>query len=67
MSATEKQVNYALYLLAEAGFDGKFMSAKFAQLGASMKERSGTVRIWVENMERHEISELITRLLDDGH
>jgi hypothetical protein len=60
--ATPKQVEYALSLLAKAGYGIRFMSSKYKNLGARMRERSGSVRSWLEGMERPEISALIDRL-----
>jgi hypothetical protein len=62
MKATEKQVSYALALLDKAGYGTRFMSAKFKELGASMRERSGSVSDWLAGMNRVEISKLIDRL-----
>lgn len=60
--ATEKQVNYALYLLNKAGYSTRFMDSHFKELGATMRERSGKVADWLSNMNRVEISRLIDRL-----
>lgn len=62
MNATEKQINYALSLLAKAGYSTRYMNASFKELGASMRERSGLVKDWLANMNRAEISALIDRL-----
>ena len=59
---TEKQVGFALRLLDGAGYSTRYMNSEFSELGATMRERSGTVRGWLEGMERHEISKLIDRL-----
>jgi hypothetical protein len=64
-SATPKQVAYALYLLDEAGYDTRYMNSSFAALGATMRERSGSVENWLESMNRVEISRLIDRLKQD--
>ena len=64
-NATPKQVRYALYLLGEAGYSTRYMDASFAALGATMRERSGTVECWLESMNRVEISRLIDRLKGD--
>ena len=63
--ATEKQVNYAIYLLAENGYSTEWMDARFSRLGAKMRERSGRVRSWLEKMERPRISQLIDDLKQD--
>jgi hypothetical protein len=60
--ATEKQVNYAMSLLAKAGYDTKFMSAKYKALGATMRERSGSVKGWLEGKSSADMSALIDAL-----
>ncbi len=60
MKNTDKQIRYALFLLGKAGYSTRFMDAKFKELGATMKERSGTVEGWLENHSN--ISGLIDRL-----
>lgn len=60
--ATKKQVNYALDLLAEAGYGTRYMNASFKALGASMRQRSGTVQAWLEGLSVSEISRLIDHL-----
>lgn len=62
VSATPKQVAYALHLLDEAGYDTRYMNSSFASLGATMRQRSGSVEHWLESMSRPEISKLIDRL-----
>lgn len=62
MNATEKQISYALSLLAKAGYSVRFMDASFKALGASMRERSGLVADWLKKMNKVEISQLIDRL-----
>lgn len=64
-SATPKQVAYALHLLDEAGYDTRYMNSSFAGLGATMRQRSGSVEHWLESMSRPEISRLIDRLKED--
>ncbi len=61
--ATDRQVRYAMRLLAEAGYSTRYMNAKFKDLGATMRERSGSVEDWVAGMNRQEASALIERLL----
>lgn len=63
--ATPKQVSYALHLLDEAGYDTRYMNSSFAVLGATMRERSGSVEGWLENMNMVEISRLIDYLKED--
>jgi len=60
--ATEKQVNYALYLLHKNGYSIRYMDASFKRLGATMRERSGMVEDWLKGMNVAEISDLIDRL-----
>jgi hypothetical protein len=60
--ATEKQVSYALALMARAGFRTDWMSSEHKALGALMRERSGRVSEWLASMDRQRISELIDRL-----
>lgn len=62
MQATEKQVSYALYLLSKNGYSTRFMNAEFKNLGASMRERSGSVADWLKNLNKVEISNLIKKL-----
>ena len=57
--ATQKQVTFALSLLAKKGYSTKFMNASFKALGATMRERSGTVEAWVAGMSVACASELI--------
>jgi len=62
--ATEKQVNYAMSLLAKAGYSTNYMNAQFSKF-ATMRERSGKVQDWLANMGRQEISQLIDRLIKE--
>jgi hypothetical protein len=62
MAATQKQINYALHLLDKAGYSTRFMSAEFKVLGATMRERSGTVERWLASRTVGEMSALIDRL-----
>lgn len=59
---SEKQIKYALHLLDKAGYSTRYMNAEFKKLGASMRERSGTVTEWLQSMSDLEISKLIDRL-----
>ena len=65
--ATQKQVNYALYLLGEAGFDTRYMGAAFKKLGANMRERSGSLEGWLKGMSTYEASQVIQTLLDKDY
>lgn len=60
--ATAKQVEYALSLLFKAGYDTRFMGSRYKNLGATMRERSGSVRGWLEGKSTAEISTLIVTL-----
>lgn len=64
---TEKQTNYILMLLAKNGYSVRYMDAQFKELGATMRERSGTVEAWVKSLNVAEASQLIDKLkrLDD--
>jgi hypothetical protein len=62
MTATAKQVAYALSLIGKAGYNTRYMDASFRALGAGMRERSGTVEAWLSRMSRPEISKLIDEL-----
>ncbi|HEV2395829.1 MAG TPA: hypothetical protein VGS27_02655 [Candidatus Sulfotelmatobacter sp.] len=58
--ATKKQVSYAWMLLRQAGYSTKCMdSAAFAELGATLRERSGTVEDWLKGMSAAKVSRLI--------
>lgn len=59
---SEKQIKYALFLLGNAGYSTNYMDSKFKELGAGMRERSGKVTDWLENMSGSEISQLISKL-----
>ena len=60
--ATDKQVRYALMLLAQAGYSTKWMNAEYRKLGATMRERSGPVVDWLANKNVAQISSLIDEL-----
>lgn len=60
--ASPKSVSYALSLLSKAGYSTRHMDSSFKDLGATMKERSGTVQNWLEKMPQPEISKLIDSL-----
>lgn len=63
MQPTPKQISYAMALLNKAGFDTRYMNASFKRLGATMRQRSGTVEGWLRSMNRVEVCNLIDRLL----
>ena len=60
--ATDHQINYALYLLSEAGYRTDWMDKTFSRLGAGMNARTGTVEVWLAGMHRTEISRVIKLL-----
>jgi hypothetical protein len=57
-----KQINYIMMLLSQRGFSTRFMSSDFKALGATMKQRSGSVQGWVESLNGAEASALIDKL-----
>ena len=62
-SATNRQVGYAVLLLRQAGYSIELIdSAPFVELGATMRERSGTVENWLKGMSAAKASRLIQRL-----
>ena len=60
--ATTKQVDYAMKLLAKNGYSTRYMNSRFSELGAPMRQRSGTVESWLSKMSSGQISSLITKL-----
>ena len=60
--ATDRQINYLMHLLAQRGYSTRFMNARYKELGATMRQRSGTVRGWLESLTIAEASVLIDRL-----
>jgi hypothetical protein len=61
--ATKRQIGYAVMLLHQAGYTTERMdSAAFAELGATMRERSGTVDNWLKGLSAAKSSRLIQRL-----
>lgn len=60
--ASEKQINFALRLLGEAGYSTRHMDARYKALGATMNERKGSVQGWLEGKSSAEISALIDSL-----
>jgi hypothetical protein len=59
---SDKQIRFAMHLLAANGYSTRYMNASFKALGATMRERSGTVEGWLAGMDRRQISSLIDRL-----
>lgn len=41
--ATEKQVRYVKYLMAQAGIDNKYLGAWAKEFGLTMRERQGRI------------------------
>lgn len=62
MSATDKQIRYALLLLSQKGYSTRFMDSSFKKLGATMRERSGSVEGWLRGMDVARCSNLIESL-----
>jgi hypothetical protein len=60
--ATQKQITYALSLLAKKGYSTRYMDASFKKLGCRMRERSGLVSEWLAGMTMAQASELIDTL-----
>lgn len=59
---TEKQTRYVMFLLKQNGYSTRFMDSRFKALGATMRERSGSVESWVRGLDVGRASELINRL-----
>lgn len=59
---TERQARYIFALLTKAGYSTKWMNSSFKNLGASMRERSGKVEDWVNQLNPGEASKVIDRL-----
>lgn len=64
--ASAKQVAFALRLLGERGYSTRYMDSAFKRLGASMRERSGTVESWLQAKSSAEVSALIDQLQAEG-
>jgi hypothetical protein len=61
--ATKKQIAYGIMLLHQAGYSTRSMeNAAFLELGATMRERNGTVENWLNSMSAAKASRLIQRL-----
>ena len=61
--ASEKQVNYLMYLLDKNGYDTEWLGSEYKRLGLSMSERSGKVRPFLEGLESVRASKMIKKLL----
>lgn len=62
MKATDKQVRYLMFLLNKAGYSTRRMNAEFRTLGATCRERSGSVSDWLSSRTIAEASNLIETL-----
>ncbi len=60
--ATYKPVKYALWLFRCNGYRTRYMSSEYKRLGASMRERKGTVEAWLRSLDLARISSLIDSL-----
>ena len=66
--STEKQIVFALKLMADSGYGIDEMGEDHARLGATKEESKGRVVEWLINMDRERISQLIEDLLpSDAH
>lgn len=59
---SQKQINYALILMAKVGYSTTWMNAEHKKLGATMRQRHGKVSEWLAGMDAGTISILIDRL-----
>ena len=62
MRPSDKQIRFAMFLLGKNGYSTRFMNSSFKALGATMRERSGSVESWLSGMTSPEISNLIDQL-----
>ena len=62
MHTTDKQVRFVLFLLSKKGYSTRYMDASFKALGASLRERSGTVEGWLRGLTIADCSRLIDNL-----
>jgi hypothetical protein len=60
--ATDKQVRYLIILLGKSGYATTHMNGQFKRLGATMRQRSGTVEEWLRSLTMSEASQLIDHL-----
>ena len=63
--ASDKQVRYLLQLLEEAGYGIQHMEARYKNLGATMRERSGSVEAWLKSRSVGQASTLIDQLKEE--
>ncbi|SHX64382.1 hypothetical protein [Mycobacteroides abscessus] len=66
MTATDKQVRYALHLLGKNGYSTTWMNARFVNLGATCRERSGKVTDWLKGLDSWRISRVIDQLKSES-
>lgn len=59
---TDKQKSHILSLMAKAGYSTSHMNSRHKRLGATMRERSGSVGSWLSAKSSWEASELIDQL-----
>lgn len=65
VNPSEKQARYILYLLNQAGYSTGWMNARFKNLGATMRQRSGRVEDWIRGLNVAEASRVIEKLLSE--
>lgn len=65
-AATDKQVRYALVLLDKAGYSTRYMRSEHSRVGATMRERSGSVEGWLRGIGRVRVSRLIDQLKSEA-
>ena len=61
--STEKQIVFALKLMADSGYGIDEMSLDHARLEPTKEESKGRVLEWLINMDRERISQLMEDLL----
>jgi hypothetical protein len=59
--ASEKQINYIMVLANKRGLSTRYMDSTWKPY-TMMRERSGTVRAFLEGIDSHRASELIDAL-----
>ena len=64
--ATPKQVAYVRSLLEAAGYDPRYMGSAYKRLGATMRERNGSVEAWIGGKTNHGLTLLIEQLKREG-
>ena len=61
-TATDRQVDYAIYLMRKAGFRVDRVDEEHQVLGTTGDECTGRVVDWLSSMDRHRISDIIKKL-----